>query len=272
MNLAFTKMHGLGNDFVILDARTEALAVDADLARRIADRRTGVGCDQLLVLEASNDAAAGYRVFNPDGGEAEHCGNGARCIAKLLAAEGLGSEMVIATRGGPIRAEILSDSEVRVEMGQPVFSPEAIPFIAETEADRYTIECDDDAFEVGAVSMGNPHCVLTVEDVRSAPVGRVGPRLEQHRRFPTRTNVGFMEIVDRGHVRLRVFERGTGETLACGTGACAAMAVGRRQGLLDEEVAVDQPGGRLVISWLGAGSALSMIGPAVEVYRGEFSF
>jgi diaminopimelate epimerase len=273
MNLSFTKMHGLGNDFVILDARSQPLSVDAELARRIADRRTGIGCDQLLILEPGDgEAAAGYRVFNPDGGEAEQCGNGARCIARLLSAEGLGPELVMATRGGPVRAEVLADDQVQLDMGSPQFAPEAIPFIAEAEADSYSLDCEDDRFEIGAVSLGNPHCVLTVSDVRSAPVGRIGPRLEQHRRFPTRANVGFMEVVDRGHLRLRVFERGTGETLACGTGACAAMAVARRQGLVDETVAVDQPGGRLVISWSGKGSPLYMTGPAIEVYRGEFSF
>jgi len=272
MNLTFTKMHGLGNDFVVVDGRAGTLAMGPELARRIADRRTGIGCDQVLVLERSEGgAAAAYRVFNHDGGEAEQCGNGARCIARLLSEEGLGNDLVLDTRGGPVRAQVLADGQVRIDMGAPQFAPEAIPFIADAQADRYTIECEDEQYEIGAVSMGNPHCVLTVADVRAAPVGRIGPRLEQHRRFPTRTNVGFMEIVDRGHIRLRVFERGTGETLACGTGACAAMAVGRHQGLLDDEVAVDQPGGRLVISWAGAGTPLYMTGPAVEVYRGEFS-
>lgn len=269
--LVFAKMHGLGNDFVILDGRRDPVAMDAELARRIADRRTGIGCDQLLVLGPGEGGdQASFRIFNPDGGEAEQCGNGARCIARYLADDGQGAELTIGTRGGPISARVLDDGQVTIDMGRPRFGPADIPFIADTEAESYELECDGETYRVGAVSMGNPHCVLVVDDARAAPVGRLGPRLEQNARFPTRTNVGFMEVVDTSHLRLRVFERGTGETLACGTGACAAAAVAHRQGLVGDEVAVDQPGGRLVISWSGGDAPLYMTGPAESVYRGEF--
>jgi diaminopimelate epimerase len=273
MRIEFTKMQGLGNDFVVFDAAgTAGAPLDPDKVRALADRRLGVGFDQALMLEAPRDPAhrAGYRIFNADGGEVEQCGNGARCIAALLYARApeLGRELSMESPGGTVRARVREDGLVSVDMGAPNFDPRALPMDAPAEAPSYSLEVEGEAIDYGAVSMGNPHAVLRVADVQSAPVEHLGPRIERHRRFPRRTNVGFMQIVDRRRIGLRVFERGVGETRACGTGACAAAAVGRRQGLLEADVRIDLPGGTAHVSWTGPGEHLWLTGPAATVFTG----
>ena len=273
MRIEFTKMQGLGNDFVVFDAAgTAGAPLDPDKVRALADRRLGVGFDQALMLEAPRDPAhrAGYRIFNADGREVEQCGNGARCIAALLYARApeLGRELSMESPGGTVRARVREDGLVSVDMGAPNFDPRALPMDAPAEAPSYSLEVEGEAIDYGAVSMGNPHAVLRVADVQSAPVEHLGPRIERHRRFPRRTNVGFMQIVDRRRIGLRVFERGVGETRACGTGACAAAAVGRRQGLLEADVRIDLPGGTAHVSWPGPGEHLWLTGPAATVFTG----
>ncbi len=268
-------MQGLGNDFFVFDA-PPSLAhepLDAAMLRALADRHTGVGFDQALMLEQPRDADTRvfYRIFNANGAEVEQCGNGARCIARLLYARSpeCGREIPMRSAGGVVRAHIREDGLVAVEMGVPNFDPRAIPFEAAGESPVYTLRIDGVEFEVGAVSIGNPHAVLQVADVESAPVERLGPSIERDPRFPLRTNVGFMQIVDRGHIRLRVHERGVGETLACGTGACGAVAVGRRRGLLEREVEVDLKGGRAKVSWPDPALPLWLTGPAAIVFTGS---
>jgi diaminopimelate epimerase len=274
MRIEFTKMQGLGNDFVVFDAPQSAAgaSLDPDKVRALADRHTGVGFDQALMLEAPRDPAnrASYRIFNSDGGEVEQCGNGARCIAALLYARApeLGRELSMESPGGTVHARVRQDGLVSVDMGVPNFDPRALPMEAAAEAPTYSLDVEGRTVDYGAVSMGNPHAVLRVCDVKSAPVEQLGPRIERHRRFPRRTNVGFMQIVDRRRIGLRVFERGVGETLACGTGACAAAAVGRRQGLLETDVRVDLPGGTAHVSWPGPGEPLWLTGPATTVFTG----
>lgn len=272
MSLAFTKMHGLGNDFVVIDAIRQQVTLSPEQVRFLADRRFGVGCDQLLLVEPAQASGVDfrYRIFNADGGEVEQCGNGARCFARFVRDKGLTDKdlIVVETSSGIIELRVEPDGQVTVNMGAPRFAPPAIPFQAEAEAASYPLDIDGHTLAIGAVSMGNPHAVLQVEDITSAPVARLGPLLEGHPRFPRRVNAGFMQIVDRGHIRLRVFERGAGETLACGTGACAAVAVGRQQGLLDDKVTVDLPGGPLRISWTGEGQPVWMTGPARTVFEG----
>jgi diaminopimelate epimerase len=275
MRIEFTKMQGLGNDFVVFDTpqATAGEPLDSDKVRALADRHTGVGFDQALMLEAPRDPAhrASYRIFNSDGGEVEQCGNGARCIAALLYARApeLGRELSMESPGGTVHARVLHDGLVSVDMGVPDFDPRSLPMDAPAEAASYSLEVDGETVEYGAVSMGNPHAVLRVSDVKSAPVERLGSRIERHRRFPRRTNVGFMQIVDRRRIGLRVFERGVGETLACGTGACAAAAVGRRHGLLEADVRIDLPGGMAHVSWPGLGEHLWLTGPAATVFTGS---
>jgi len=273
MTLRFTKMHGLGNDFVVLDAVRQQVDLDAERCRFLADRRFGVGCDQILLVEPPRSAGTDfyYRIFNADGTEVEQCGNGARCFARFVREKGLTDkdEIPVGTKGGDIRLHIGDDRMVRVNMGIPRFEPARIPFVAEAEADSYELSVDGQTVPIAAVSMGNPHAVLLVDDVETAPVERLGPLIERHPRFPQRVNAGFMQVVDPRHIRLRVFERGAGETLACGTGACAAVAVGRRSGLLDERVRVSLPGGDLVIEWPGESRPVWMTGPAVSVFEGE---
>jgi diaminopimelate epimerase len=275
MRIEFLKMQGLGNDFLVFDA--PAAAADAHLdssrLRALADRRTGIGFDQALVLENPRDAVSRvfYRVFNSDGTEVEQCGNGARCVAALLYARApeLGRDFAMGSLGGVVRARVADDGMVSVDMGAPDFDPRSLPMDAPAEAPRYSLHVDGADIEIGAVSMGNPHAVIQVSDVKTAPLERFGPSIEKHPRFPKRTNVGFMQIVDRGHIRLRVYERGVGETLACGTGACAAVAVGRRHGLLDDDVRVDLPGGTARVSWTAAGGHLWLTGPAATVFSGS---
>jgi diaminopimelate epimerase len=273
MRIAFTKMHALGNDFAVFDAPDGQAPLAAGQLRSLADRHTGIGFDQALVLEPPRRAATDvfYRIFNADGREVEQCGNGARCIAALLAARGAARSgaLMLDSPAGRIEARVHPGGQVSVNMGPVRFDPAALPFEAPSEADQYPLEVDGDTVEIGAVSIGNPHAVLTVESVETAPVARLGPALEQHPRFPNRVNVGFMEVRDRTHVRLRVYERGVGETLACGTGACAAVAVGRRWGLLDPEVRVGARGGELAVRWGGPGEPIWLSGPAQFAFQGH---
>jgi diaminopimelate epimerase len=272
MRIEFTKMHGLGNDFAVFDAPAGA-PLDAARLRRLADRHTGIGFDQALVLEAPRrgDTAVFYRIFNADGTEVEQCGNGARCIAALLAARGLAPSggVTMDSPAGLIRARTLAGGLVSVDMGPVRFDPRLLPFDAPAEAERYPLEVAGGSVEIGAVSIGNPHAVLAVESVDTAPVDRLGPAIERHPRFPQRVNAGFMQIVDRAHIRLRVYERGAGETLACGTGACAAVAVGRRWGRLDPEVHVSVRGGELRVNWSGPGENIWLTGPAQVSFAGH---
>ena len=273
MQLNFTKMHGLGNDFVVIDAINNPITFLPRQVRALADRRFGIGCDQLLLVEHSSRAGIDfrYRIFNADGSEVQQCGNGARCFARFVRDKGLTDkdEIVVETASGIITLYLEADGLVRVNMGVPNFVPASLPFSVEAEQQAYELELDGRPLRLGAVSMGNPHAVLQVEDIDSAPVGVLGPQLESHPLFPERVNVGFMQVVSKAQIRLRVYERGAAETLACGTGACAAVAVGRRWGLLDEEVSVSLPGGELRIRWPGEGEALWMIGPAVTVFEGS---
>jgi diaminopimelate epimerase len=278
MQLEFTKMHGLGNDFIVFDAPRDGRLPTQAQWRALSARHTGIGFDQALVIEAPRraDTQAYYRIFNADGGEVEQCGNGVRCLAAFLhrrgalASQGSGSgEMVLDSPAGPIHARVHDASLVSVDMGAPNFDPKSLPFEASAEAHVYPLAVAGTEVEIGAVSMGNPHAVLTVTSVASAPVDRLGPAIEKHPRFPNRVNVGFMEVIDRSHIRLRVFERGVGETLACGTGACAAVAVGRRHGRLDSTVEVELPGGKLEITWSGPGEHIWMKGPTAVSFTGR---
>lgn len=265
MRIEFLKMQGLGNDFLVFDAA--ALAADTQLdektLRALADRHTGVGFDQALMLETPREASSRvfYRVFNSDGIEVEQCGNGARCVAALMYARApeLGRDLVMGSPGGEVRARIRDDGLVSVDMGIPVFA----------EPLSFSLNVAGKDVEMSALSMGNPHVVLHVPEVKSAPVEQFGPSIERHPRFPNRTNVGFMQIVGRDHILLRVFERGAGETLACGTGACAAVAVGQRLGSLDAQVRVDLPGGTALVSWEGPGQHIWLTGPATTVFTGS---
>ena len=275
MLLRFTKMHGLGNDFVVLDLITQSVRLDAPLIRFLADRHRGIGCDQVLVVEPPTDPDMDflYRIYNQDGSEAQQCGNGARCVAKFIRDRRLSAKrrLRVETLGGPISMSCGKGNVVTVSMGIPRLSPQEIPFTAARQATVYTLEACGQPVEISAVSMGNPHAVLVVDDVETAPVATLGPVLEQHPDFPERTNVGFMQVLDRGEVRLRVFERGAGETMACGSGACAAVVAGRIRGLLDERVRVHLPGGFLQIEWRGEGDPLMMTGPATTVFEGQIA-
>jgi diaminopimelate epimerase len=267
--LAFTKMHGLGNDFIIV----RGVAVPAaNEIMRLANRHTGIGFDQLLWLEEPHESGTDifYRIFNADGGEVEQCGNGARCIARYIAGGDQDTERVwkLAHQGGVVDALLQSDGDVAVTMGEPEFNPASVPFVADAEAEAYFVDADDDRVELAVVSMGNPHAVIAVDDVDAAPVTRLGALLEQHERFPNRANIGFMQLLSRERIRLRVFERGVGETSACGTGACAAVVTGQRAGKLAEEVTVELPGGELKVRWSGLGKPVWLIGEAVTVFEG----
>jgi diaminopimelate epimerase len=273
MRIDFTKMHGVGNDFVVFDAPVDESLLRPERLRSLADRRTGIGFDQALLLEAPRraDSAVYYRIFNADGDEVEQCGNGARCIAALLHRRGLTRDgaITLESPAGPIRARIEAGERVAVDLGVPDFAPAALPFTAPREADSYPLEVAGTTVEIGAVSLGNPHAVLTVPSADEAPVATLGPAIERHPRFPQRVNVGFLEIVARSEVRLRVYERGAGETRSCGTGACAAVAVGRRRGLLESQVQVGVRGGELQVNWAGTGEHIWLTGPTRISFAGH---
>ncbi len=276
MRLKFTKMHGLGNDFVVIDATAARVDLAAAQLRCIADRHFGVGCDQILMVEPARtpDTDFYYRIFNADGGEVEQCGNGARCFVRYVHEHGLTAKTVIrvGTLGGVIEPRLEADGQVTVNMGVPVFEPARIPFAAPLPAPFYDLVVDKNTIKINVLSMGNPHAVQVVADVDAAPVTTQGPLIETHPRFPQRVNAGYLQVVDRTHIRLRVYERGAGETLACGTGACAAVVAGIQRGLLDARVTVSTRGGDLVIVWAGGGEPVLMTGPAVTVFDGEMDW
>jgi len=276
MKLKFTKMHGLGNDFVVFDATRMPLDLNRGQLRQIADRHFGVGCDQILLVEKPRtpDTDFYYRIFNADGGEVGQCGNGARCFVRFVRERGLTdkAEIRVGTKSGVIVPRLEADGQVTVEMGVPVFEPPRIPFIAERRAPTYALDLGGPSphtVEISALSMGNPHAVQVVADIETAPVASEGAAIEAHPRFPQRVNAGYMQVVDRSRIKLRVYERGAGETLACGSGACAAVAAGILRGLLEQRVTVTTRGGDLGISWRGEGTPMLMTGPAVTVFEGE---
>ncbi len=267
-------MHGLGNDFVVLDATVNPIALTLEQLRFIADRHFGIGCDQILQVERARDASTDfyYRIFNADGGEVEQCGNGARCFVRYVHDRGLTTktQIRVGTMSGVIEPRLEANGEVTVDMGQPRFEPGDVPFDAPARAPSYSLELTGREIEVSVLSMGNPHAVQIVSDIDRAPVLLEGPEIEAHARFPQRVNAGFMQIIDRRHIRLRVYERGAGETLACGTGACAAVVAGAIRDVLDPlEVAVETRGGTLRVSWQGPEHAVMMTGPAVTVFEGR---
>lgn len=272
MRLRFSKMHGLGNDFVVIDAVNQTVSLDATQVRALADRHTGIGCDQLLVIEPPRNADSEffYRIYNADGSEVEQCGNGARCFARYVRDFGLTSNnsIRVETLSGIITLQIEADGQVTVNMGIPDFEPAALPFNTPERAEQYSLEGDPQTC-FAVVSMGNPHAVTRVDNIDEAPVAELGAYIESHPQFPQRVNAGFMQVVDRQHLRVRVFERGAGETLACGTGACAAVVTARQQGLVDDTVNVELQGGSLQIRWEGEGEPVWMTGPAVHVFEGS---
>ncbi len=271
--LAFTKMHGLGNDFVVIDAVRQPIRLTEAQVRYLADRHFGIGCDQLLIVEPAQtpDVDFRYRIFNADGGEVEQCGNGARCFARFVFDQGLTDkrEIRVETKKGIIAPRLEADGNVTVDMGVPVLNPADVPFVSDSDAFVQPLDVAGRTVAITAVSMGNPHAVQVVADVDTAPVAEQGPLIEHHPRFPARVNAGFLQIVDEHNARLRVFERGAGETLACGTGACAAVVAGILRELLVSPVSVETRGGRLSIAWNGIGTPVLMTGPAVAVFTGE---
>jgi diaminopimelate epimerase len=273
MRLDFVKMHGLGNDFMLVELPAEATLPSAAQWRALADRHTGIGFDQALVLQPPRRAGTDvyYRIFNADGSEAEQCGNGVRCIAALLHERGLarGDTLVLDSASGSLRARVLATGSVAAEIGLPNFDPRSLPFDAPERRPTYPIQIGDQEYEIGAVSLGNPHAVLRVEAVEAVPVEQIGRALQASPRFPKQVNVGFMQVLDQSHIRLRVYERGVGETQACGTGACAAAVIGRDLGLLGPEVEVNVPGGRLGVHWDGAGQSVWLTGPARRSFEGQ---
>ena len=272
MKLKFTKMHGLGNDFVVIDAVNQQISLSPEQLRRLADRHLGIGCDQILLIEkAEGDADFRYRIFNADGGEVEQCGNGARCFVRYVHDHGMTGkkEVRIETLSGVVIPKLEANGEVTVNMGVPKFDPAEIPFIATQQAPTYPLRLDDKQVETSVVSMGNPHAVQVVSDLDGAPVLTEGPLIEKHSRFPQRVNAGYMQVIDPHHIRLRVYERGAGETLACGTGACAAAVAGIQRGLLESPVRVSFSTGNLFIRWEGENQPVWMTGPAITVFDGE---
>lgn len=273
VKLKFSKMHGLGNDFVVLDGVRQNVSLTPEQLRYLGDRHFGVGCDQILLVEKPTQPGVDfrYRIFNADGGEVEQCGNGARCFVRFVHEQGLTDkrEIRVETQKGIIAPRLEGDGNVTVDMGEPRFLPAEIPFMGEEDLIVHMLDVADETLEVSVVSMGNPHAVQVVDCVDSAPVGEHGPLIENHQRFPKRVNAGFMQVVDRHTIKLRVFERGAGETLACGTGACAAAVAGIRRGLLESPVRVQTRGGDLSIAWGGEGRPVMMTGPAVTVFTGE---
>jgi diaminopimelate epimerase len=273
VKIKFSKMQGLGNDFVVLDGVSQSIALSPEQIRFLADRNFGIGCDQILLVEktALPDVDFRYRIFNADGGEVEQCGNGARCFARFVHDTGLTNkrEIRVETLKGIIAPRLEDDGNVTVDMGNPRFLPNEIPFLHDDDTIIYSLDVADETLQISVVSMGNPHAVQVVDDVEQAPVGQHGPLIERHERFPQRVNVGFMQIIDEHSIRLRVYERGSGETLACGTGACAAAVTGIRRGLLQSPVKVGTRGGDLNIAWAGKDQPVLMTGPAVTVFTGE---
>ncbi|MDF2182402.1 diaminopimelate epimerase [Neptuniibacter sp. CAU 1671] len=273
MLVRFTKMHGLGNDFMVLDLVSQRIKVTPKLVKKLGDRHTGIGFDQLLIVEPPTepDVDFSYRIFNADGSEVENCGNGARCFARFVRDKRLTAkqEIWVQTANGRVLLKLRQDKQVEVNMGAPRLAPAEIPFQADQQAITYLVDVLDTTVELSAVSMGNPHGVLLVDDVSTAPVETLGPALEAHPRFPAKANIGFMQVVSRNEIKLRVFERGVGETRACGTGACAAVVAGSLRGLLDMPVKVHLPGGALEISWTGEGEPVIMTGPAMTVFEGQ---
>ena len=274
MKIKFSKMHGLGNDFVVIDGMRQYVELTPERIRELGDRHTGIGFDQLLLVEPPESSGADfrYRIFNADGGEVEQCGNGARCFVRFVHDQKLTEKtaIVVETKRGTIYPHLEADGLVTVDMGQPRFNPAEIPFESETDAVEQPLQLSDGtSLTIGVVSMGNPHAVTVVPDVDTAPIAIQGPQVESHCRFPQRVNAGFMQVMDRHSIRLRVYERGAGETLACGTGACAAVVSGIRRGLLDSPVRVQTRGGALSITWGGPGQSVIMSGPAVTVFTGE---
>ncbi|MBS1106809.1 MAG: diaminopimelate epimerase [Deltaproteobacteria bacterium] len=273
MKLKFTKMQGVGNDFVVIDGVRQRVDLTPALARKLADRHFGVGCDQILLVEPAGAPGVDfrYRIFNADGGEVEQCGNGARCFVRFVREQGLTAkaEIRVETKGGVIAPRLEADDEVTVDMGAPVFEAKRIPFVTDSDAIVQPLDVDGETVMITALSMGNPHAVQIVADVDAAPVATQGPKIEAHPRFPQRVNAGYMQVLDRERIRLRVYERGAGETLACGTGACAAVVAGIRRGLLEPSVRVAARGGELTIAWAGADNPVFLTGPAVTVFEGE---
>ena len=273
MAIQFSKMHGLGNDFMVVDGVTQKVFFSPDTIRRLADRHFGIGFDQLLLVEPPYDPEQDfhYRIFNADGSEVQQCGNGARCFARFVRLKGLTNKerIAVSTMSGRIVLQVEQDNQITVNMGVPEFEPAKVPFRAQKAVKTYLLRVAEQTVMCGVVSMGNPHCVLNVPSVDEAPVAQLGAQLERFDRFPERVNVGFMQVVSPQEIRLRVFERGAGETLACGTGACAAAVVGMQQGLLRDRVKVHLPGGSLQIAWKGAGQPVYMTGPAEQVFDGE---
>ena len=273
MLIQFSKMHGLGNDFMVVDGITQKIFFSPEMIRRLADRHFGIGFDQLLLVEPPYDPEQDfhYRIFNADGSEVQQCGNGARCFARFVRLKGLTNRdrIAVSTMSGRIVLQLEQDNQVTVNMGVPEFEPAKVPFRAQKAEKTYLLRVAEQTVMCGVVSMGNPHCVLEVEDVKTAPVEMLGAELESFDRFPERVNVGFMELVSANEIRLRVFERGAGETMACGTGACAAAVVGIAQGKLRDRVKVHLPGGTLQIAWKGPGTPVFMTGPAEHVFDGE---
>jgi diaminopimelate epimerase len=273
MLLQFTKMHGLGNDFMVVDGVTQNVYFSPEQIKQLANRNFGIGFDQLLVVEPPYDPDLDfhYRIFNADGSEVSQCGNGARCFARFVQLQGLTNKSAIkvSTKSGNMVLYLEGENQVTVNMGRPILEPKKVPFNAQQQEKTYILKSGEDNIICGVVSMGNPHCVTVVDDVLTAPVEELGARLEQHERFPEKANIGFMQIINREHIKLRVFERGAGETLACGSGACAAVVVGRLQNLLDSKVQVDLPGGTLHIRWHDENSPVKMTGPAEYVFDGQ---
>ena len=272
MKYKFTKMHGLGNDFVLIDCVNQSVNLSLDQLRNIANRRLGIGCDQILLIERTeSDADFRYRIFNSDGGEVEQCGNGARCLVSYVYDKGMiqKKEISVETLGGIIFSKLEINGEVTVNMGTPKFEPEKIPFIADKRMLTYLLEVNEKQIEFSILSMGNPHAVQIVEDINQSPVLAEGSLIESHSRFPKHVNAGYMQIVNREHINLRVYERGAGETLSCGTGACAAVVAGITRGLLDSRVTVSTTGGNLSICWEGDNNPVWMTGPTVSVFDGE---
>ncbi|QIM69016.1 diaminopimelate epimerase [Basfia succiniciproducens] len=270
--MQFSKMHGLGNDFVVVDAVTQNVYFPEEVIKKLADRHRGIGFDQMLIVEPPYDPELDfhYRIFNADGSEVAQCGNGARCFARFVTLKGLTDkkDIAVSTTNGKMILTVQDDGMIRVNMGEPVWEPAKIPFIANKFEKNYILRTDIQTVLCGAVSMGNPHCTLVVDDVETANVAELGPLLENHERFPERVNVGFMQVINPNHIKLRVYERGAGETQACGSGACAAAAIGIMQGLLENKVQVDLPGGSLWIEWQGEGHPLYMTGDATHIYDG----